>query len=97
MLQSLHLLFIIAQQQTMPAGWWVPLIQGGGGAAVSGAMVVWFAFRAEKILERIRAAMERNTNALMIAVLHARHLDDAIKPLAEKIERDSAEAFKDSK
>lgn len=95
-MNTIYVFWLIAQQQ-LPTDWWVPLIQGGGGAAVSGAMVVWFAFRAEKILEKIRVAMERNTNALMIAVLHARHLDDAIKPLAEKIERDSAEAFKDTK
>lgn len=93
MLTLLSILIFIAETP-MPLEWWQPLIQGGSNAAVMGAIVVWFALRAEKILERMRTAMERNTNALMVAVLSMKHLDSALKPLAEKIERESAESTK---
>lgn len=58
-----------------------------------GAIVFWFALRMEKILERLREALERNTNSLMVSVLNTKHLDDALKPLAEKLERESSEAL----
>lgn len=83
---------ILAQAQA--AEWWAPLIQGSSAAAVLGGIVVWFALRMEKILERLREAMERNTNSLMVSVLNTRHLDDALKPLAERLERESSEAMK---
>lgn len=88
------LIWILMASEQVPTEFWQPLIQGGSNAAVMGAIVVWFALRAEKILERMRTAMERNTNALMVAVLSMKHLDSALKPLAEKIERESAESTK---
>jgi hypothetical protein len=84
----------IIAQNNIPTEWWQSLLQGGSAAAVSSAMVVWFALRMEKLLERLREAMERNTNSLMISVLNTKHLDEALRPLAERIERDSAEALK---
>lgn len=38
--------------------------------------------------------MERNTNALMVAVLNTKHLDEALKPMAQKLADDSADALK---
>lgn len=60
-------------------------------------MVVWFALRMEKFLEKLREAMERNTNALMVSVLHSKNLDEGLKELAEKIERESAQAMRKEK
>jgi hypothetical protein len=88
----MRILLLIAQ--SVPTEWFQALLQGGSAAAVLGAIVVWFALRMEKILERLREAMERNTNSLMVSVLNTKHLDDALKPLAEKLERESAEAMK---
>lgn len=88
----LAILYLLAQAD--PTQWWAPLVQGGSAGAVLGAMVLWFAVRMEKILERLREALERNTNSLMVSVLNTRHLDDALKPLAEKLERESSEAIK---
>lgn len=85
------LLIFLAQQ--LPAEWWTPLVQGGSAGAVLGAFCVWFAIRMERILERLREAMERNTNSLMVSVLNTRHLDDALKPLAEKLAAESAAAM----
>ena len=76
------------------SNWFEPLLQGGSAGAVLGAITIWFATRAEKILEKLREAMERNTNALMIAVLSIKHLDEALRPLAEKIRDDSSAAIK---
>lgn len=84
---------ILAQITPSPE-WWVPLLNGGSAAAVLGPIVIWFAMRLEKILEKLREAVERNSHALMVSVLHSRHLDDALKPLAEQLERESGEAIK---
>lgn len=81
--------------------WWTPLLNGGSAAAVLGPIVIWFAMRLEKMLEKfqqgiekLREATERNSHALMVSVLNTRHLDDALKPIAEQLERDTAEAIK---
>jgi len=80
--------------QASPDTWWSNILQGGSAAAVLSGVVVWFALRMEKILEKLRDAMERNTNSLMISVLNTKHLDDALRPLAERLERESSEAMK---
>lgn len=76
-----------------PVDWVQAILQGGTPAAVLGGITIWFALRMEKILERLREAMERNTNSLMVSVLNTRHLDDALKPLAEKLAAESAAAM----
>lgn len=88
------MLLLLLAQTNVPAEWWQSLLQGGSAAAVSSAMVIWFALRMEKILERLREALERNTNSLMVSVLNTRHLDDALKPLAERLARESEAAIK---
>lgn len=80
--------------QAVPEEWYMALLKSTPTAAVLGMMCWWFAMRLEKILENFRQAMERNTNALMVAVVNTQHLDDAIKPLAEKLKEDSAAAVK---
>lgn len=68
---------------------WTPLIQGGIGALLLGPIVYWFAMRFERIVERNTAAVERITIALMVAVLNTKHLDEALRPLAEQQKRDA--------
>lgn len=87
-------LFDILAQLAPSPEWWTPLLNGGSAAAVLGPIVIWFAMRLEKILEKLREATERNSHALMVSVLNTRHLDDALKPIAEQLERDTAEAIK---
>lgn len=70
------------------------MLNGGSAAAVLGPIVIWFALRLERILEKLRQAVERNSHALMVSVLNTRHLDDALKPIADQIKSDTAEAIK---
>lgn len=86
------MIHLLAQVQA--AEWWAPLVNGGSAGAVLGAVVVWLAVRVEKLLEKFRTGMERNTNALMIAVLQMRHQDAALRPLAERIAQEAADASK---
>lgn len=81
--------------QSLPSTeWWLPLVNGGSAGAVLGAAVIWFAFRLEKILDKMREGMERNTKALMISVLNTRNLDDGLKALAEQIQQEATDALK---
>lgn len=83
-----HLLAEISQED-----WLQSLLRGGSAAAVLGPTVAWFAFRLEKILEKLREAVERNSNALMVSVLNTHNLDEGLKTLAEKIRDDSGAAL----
>jgi hypothetical protein len=93
MLISLPSIFVLAQAQA-PPDWIHALLQGSSAGAVLAPIVVWGCVRLERILERLREAMERNTNSLMISVLNTRHLDDALRPLAEKLANESAASMK---
>lgn len=88
MLHLLAYLWILAQTP-ISVEWWAPLASNGG----MGIVLIWFMIRAEKLWEKMRTAIERNTHAAMISVLTTKHLDEAIRPTAEKIRDDAKDAL----
>lgn len=86
----------VAQAAVSTEGWqlvWGPITQAGVGAVLLSPVVWWFAMRMERILERNTQAIERNTISNMVSVLNTKHLDEALRAMAEKVKADSEAAL----
>lgn len=78
---------------------WQVLFQYGG----LGAMLCWFMFRVEKRMEKQlqsdqakTAALERNSQSLMIAVASMKNLDSAFSEMAKGLAADAEQAQKET-
>lgn len=81
-----------------PSDIWQILLQYGG----LGVMLMWFMFRVEKRMEKQiqsdqakTAALERNSQSLMIAVASMKNLDNAFSDMAKNLAAAAEEAQKD--
>ncbi len=82
-----------------PGEGWQVLLQYGG----LGVMLAWFMFRVERRMEKQiqsdqakTAALERNSQSLMVAVASMKNLDTAFTDMAKDLASQSEEAHKGS-